>query len=187
VRPNNLIYRFGAWGMCQTAGQDKCSPRSFGYDLPGMLTQIAANGSVTFHSSLRNATKANILVPIACGITFLAMLIAWTSNKFGFFFASFISIFAFIVSLAAMVANFAIYGMAKNDAHSAGLKADYGSAMWMLLGATIALLLAALTSLFQCCCGGRRHRDRGVHTHHEAGIMRETRPRRGLFGRRVKA
>jgi hypothetical protein len=165
-----MVYRFGGWGLCQTTGENKCTGSSVGYDLTALLAQAVGNaaGNIEFHKSLSGATTVNILLPIACGISFLATLVAWMSNKFGFFIASFISVLAFIVSLAAMVAEFVIYGMARTDVHNAGVDAEYGAAMWMVLAATIALFLATITSFFQCCCGSRRSgRDRNVdHDHH---------------------
>jgi len=38
----------------------------------------------------------------------------------------------------------------------AGSPASYGNATWLVLAATISLLIATLFTLFACCCGGDR-------------------------------
>jgi hypothetical protein len=151
-------WRFGAWGWCQIAGNNVCSGTSVGYPLGDQITFLARR-NVHINGNLNSLTSVNILTPITTGITFLAMLVAWMSNKMGFFFASFLSLLAFLVSFSAMVTQFVTYGSARNSMWASGLGAEYGAGMWMILAATIVLLLAAFFAFFQCCCGDSRKRN----------------------------
>jgi hypothetical protein len=101
-----------------------------------------------------------ILHPIACGIAFIAQIIALGSKQFGFLFASLMVLLAFLVSLVCLVLDFAIFGVVRNAINNNGLgaSASYGVATWLVLAATISLLIAVLFTLFACCCGGDRRR-----------------------------
>jgi hypothetical protein len=67
---------------------------------------------------------------------------------------------AFLVSLTAMVLDFALFAVVRNAINNnvVGSPASYGVATWLVLGATISLLIATLFTLFACCCGGDRRR-----------------------------
>ena len=136
--------------------RDTCTGTGIGYDLSRVG---GALGGVDYdNSSADRASKALILHPIACGLAFIAQIVALASVQFGFLFASLIVFLAFLVSLVCMVLNFAIFGIVRNaiNGNVAGSPASYGNATWLVLAATISLLIATLFTLFACCCGGDR-------------------------------
>jgi len=135
---------------------DQCSGTQIGYPLSRLGGAV---GGINYdNSSADRASKALILHPIACGIAFIAQIVALASVQFGFLFASLIVFLAFLVSLVCMVLDFAIFGIVRNTINSnvAGSPASYGNATWLVLGATVSLLIATLFTLFACCCGGDR-------------------------------
>lgn len=157
VHVGSASYHFGAWGYCQTSGGHSCTSSGLGYNLGSIIGQLS-NESDLSKNTYTALTKANVLVPVACVLAFIAFLIALCSRKIGYLLASVMSVLAFVVSLVIMVVNFSTYGAAKNDVNgnNNNVSASYGAAMWILLAATILLLLASFTTLFECCCGRRR-------------------------------
>jgi len=136
--------------------KDQCSGTQIGYPLSRLGGAV---GGINYdNSSADRASKALILHPIACGIAFIAQIVALASVQFGFLFASLIVFLAFLVSLVCMVLDFAIFGIVRNTINSnvAGSPASFGNAIWLVLAATISLLIATLFTLFACCCGGDR-------------------------------
>jgi hypothetical protein len=135
---------------------DTCTGTHVGYDLSRVGGAIG--GVLYSNASADRATKGLILHPIACGLAFIAQIVALASVQFGFLFASLIVFLAFLVSLVCMVLNFAIFGIVRNHINSnvAGAPAHFGNATWLVLAATISLLIATLFTLFACCCGGDR-------------------------------
>ena len=136
--------------------RDLCSGTQIGYPLSRLGGAV---GGINYdNTSADRASKALILHPIACGLAFIAQIVALASVQFGFLFASLIVFLAFLVSLVCMVLNFAIFGIVRNTINSnvAGSPASYGNATWLVLAATISLLIATLFTLFACCCGGDR-------------------------------
>lgn len=136
--------------------RDTCSGTGIGYPLSRLGGAI---GGVAYeNTSADRATKGFILHPIACGLAFIAQIVALASVQFGFLFASLIVFLAFLVSLVCMVLNFAVFGIVRNHINSnvAGSPAHFGNATWLVLAATISLLIATLFTLFACCCGGDR-------------------------------
>jgi len=161
---------FGVFGYCQDAQSGQCSSRALGYSLAS-IAGSAGNDPSYVNTSVDRATKALVLHPIAAGIAFIAQIIALASHRFGFLFASLIVLFAFFVSLAAMALDFALFGIVRHAINNPGNNskvivggntgngtASYSTATWLVMGATISLLIAVLFTLFACCCGGDRRR-----------------------------
>ncbi|OWZ26302.1 hypothetical protein C356_07027 [Cryptococcus neoformans c45] len=151
---------FGVFGYCSNIiGSDTCSERQIGYniaDVTGNLTDYTY-----VNDSLANVTKAFILHPIACGIAFLSFLIALCSDHLGFLFAAFIALLAFIVSLVAMIIDFIVFGIVKHEINEhTSASADFASAIWLVLAATIILFFSTFVVCFSCCTNRRRMRDR---------------------------
>jgi hypothetical protein len=148
-----------------------CSNTRLGYP----VSQLGgALGGVNYdNSNADRASKALILHPIACGIAFIAQIIALGSKQFGFLFASLIVFLAFLVSLAAMALDFALFGVVRNaiNGNVRGSPASYGVATWLVLAATVSLLIAVLFTLFACCCGGDRRRRSNKNTYADDGYV----------------
>lgn len=92
--------------------QDFCFPKVIGYDPAAIMSQIdgsrfntAGTGSTT------GLTKALILHPIACGLAFLAFLLALIPGVFGALFAASMTALAWIIALVVMAIDFALFGV----------------------------------------------------------------------------
>jgi len=163
---------FGVFGYCANQAAGVCTNSRLGYSISQIAAQQAGLGSSGYYNaSADNATRGLILHPIAAGIAFIAWLIALGSTRIGYLFASLIVFLSFIVSLAAMVLDFALFGIVRNAINNRSTNvtsvftssegsASFSTAIWLVLAATISLLIATLFTLFACCCGGDRHERR---------------------------
>ncbi|RXK38412.1 hypothetical protein M231_04321 [Tremella mesenterica] len=158
VQNNGAKIAFGTFGYCQSGGSNNgCSDTALGYNI------AALSGAVTdwtyVNNHLETVTKALILHPIACGISGIAFLIALVSHRIGFLFSSLVAFLAFIVSLAVMIIDFVLFGIIRHEIrdNSSGT-ANYSTAIWLVLAATVILFFATFVVLFECCAG--RSRDR---------------------------
>jgi hypothetical protein len=73
-----------------------------------------------------------------------------------------------------MVLDFALFGVVRNaiNGNVVGSRASYGVGTWLVLAATISLLVAVLFTLFACCCGGdRKERRYGRKSYAENGYV----------------
>ena len=149
--------------------QDYCYPRVIGYNPAAIITQIEAQidgtgFSTAFSTSSSDTadalTKVMILHPIACGLAFIAFLLALGSGFFGSLLASMVSAVAFIVTLVVMATDFAWAGIIKNHVNSDGTgnHAYYSVGMWTILAAMIVLFFATFIVLFSCCSSRRTNR-----------------------------
>ena len=90
-----------------------CSQTLLGYQLdPGI---VVFNNSDSSFNAL-NSAKANVLTawtilhPVACGITFLAFLLACSAGPCGAISASIFASLAWVLTLAALILDFYIFG-----------------------------------------------------------------------------
>jgi hypothetical protein len=94
------------------SGQDQCSSTQLGYQIPPIIAEIATlTGTIdqSTQNTIRNVTKAFVVHPIACGIAFLAFLIAACSDRIGFLCASLFTLFAFIVTAVCVVLDIVFF------------------------------------------------------------------------------
>ncbi|KAL7420813.1 hypothetical protein Q5752_004766 [Cryptotrichosporon argae] len=146
--------RFGVFGYCNVMGSDSCSSAEVGYNVSTIAGAVSDYTYVNNH--LYNVTKAFVLVPIAAGIVLLALLIALASNMLGFIFASLVTFVAFVFSLVATVLLFAVFAVVKHEINdNTSATAKFSAAIWLVLVATIVLLIATFTVLFECCSSRR--------------------------------
>jgi glucan phosphoethanolaminetransferase (alkaline phosphatase superfamily) len=101
-----------------------------------------------------------VLIPVAAAIAFLAFLVAILPTWVSSLIASVIAIVAFIISLIAMAISFSIFGVIKNNVNrdGTGSHAYYGVAQWLLLAATLALLLGSIIVFCSCCSTRNSHK-----------------------------
>lgn len=167
-------FRYGAWGWCDTLGANVCTGRSVGYPL---AEQASAFSGQNIAHSVSTTTRALVMHPIACVLAFIAFVICATADRFGFLGATMFTSLAFVFSFIVMVIDFALFGRAKRNLNKTpGIHAQYGSATWLTLVATLCLFFALFFTFFSCCVG-RRDNTRG---HVESGHV--TTEKRGLFG-----
>lgn len=175
---------FGVWGYCVSAidvsvvGIDvagtnaTCSKAELGYDLsPFVLDVLHASDTNLDPATInRDITAVLVLHPIACGIAFLALatsfiIVRYARSAPGAPRA--LPIIALIVGFLAAVLTTAVFLIdvifvavvrKRVESKSDGiLTLNWGNAVWMVLGATVALWLALVGSCAGVCCM-RRHR-----------------------------
>ncbi|CAL1704896.1 unnamed protein product [Somion occarium] len=172
--------RFGVWGYCLSAidvsiigfnhnSPAQCSKAKLGYTFDNNVEMVLRVNGLTDDVS-RAITTALVLHPIACGFTFLALLTSlFIIRRRG----GNVSRLAYLVTLgtgllAAVLTTIvflidvifvAIVRHRVNNESDDSLNFDWGNAVWMALGATIALwgaLVGACAGIFNC---GRRQKD----------------------------
>jgi type IV secretory pathway VirB3-like protein len=128
----------------------------------------------------RALTRAMILHPIACGLNFIAFLLALGAGMIGSFLASMVALLAFLTTAVACIIDFVMFSIVRtniNDRGAAtGTGAYYGAAAWTILVSAICSLIGAVVVFFTCC-SARLHRRRG--TTHKTEYASP--PRRGRF------
>lgn len=134
--------------------------------------------------SVITTVQAALFIPAVC-LTFLSLIIALIGhfNRPASFCASFLTFLAFVLTLATFIVEIVANNELKSlvsDLHISTVKVSIGPAVWMTLGAAIALFLATCAYLLTCCCGfGRSKRHR---TYSEPV---QEKPRRRWFGQSV--
>jgi hypothetical protein len=160
----NSSVNFGTFGHCIldvppiTTDQDFCFPKTIGYQPAAIMAAIDGTGFSTASGDTADAlTRVMILHPIACGLTFIAFLLAIGAGVIGSLFASLISAVAFIITLVVMATDFVWAGIIKNAVNSdgTGSNAYYSVGMWTILVAMILLFLATII-IFVSCFRSRR-------------------------------
>ncbi|TFK54993.1 pali-domain-containing protein [Heliocybe sulcata] len=179
--------RFGVWGYCVDAitvsilGQTEttpagCTPRHLGYNLNGIIGNILQSRGFNPKVISTALTAVLVLHPIACGLTFLALLTSLALLRPGTARGASIltlifGILATLVTTAAFLIDVIMVAVVRTKVHNetdGDIWLTFGNAIWMTLGATIALWL----SLAGACAGvcgfgggryGRRARKAGTY------------------------
>jgi uncharacterized membrane protein len=133
--------------------------------------------------SSKALTRVMILHPIACGLAFIAFLLALGSGVCGAVFASMVAAIAWLVTLVVMVTDFVLFGIIKRHVNSdgSGSHAFFTVGMWTILAAMIILFFATFIVLFTCFSSRMHRQDR---TSKEAGYNGTTTTRRRFWQRR---
>jgi len=171
--------KFGVFGYC-FSGVDVsvlgskhdttalCSKPHLGYTFDQTI------GSALHITGLENTisralTAALVLHPIACGLTFLTLLLSLFMAKRGQTGASRIASFLTLGSgiLAALITTIVFFidvGLVasvrhkvKNDTDG-DLTLNWGNAVWMILGAAVGVWAAVVGACAGLCCGHRRRK-----------------------------
>jgi len=163
---NGVQLRFGNWGYVVRAvgGDWQSSGARLGYNAEAAVEQFGQLGDIS-GSVVRNLTYTLILHPIAAAITLIAILISLTTNVILDTIGSLVSFFAFLVCLVALICDSILFVVARNRINRdvAGSPASLSNAYWMVVAATILLLLAAFT-----VCFGSRHARKEKRRNKEA-------------------
>ncbi|GAB5588224.1 hypothetical protein Unana1_03124 [Umbelopsis nana] len=179
---------FGAFSVCegtQMQGITYCTPPKLGfnYDLPGLPGELQSLAPSHAHSAI-TTVQASLFIPAVC-FTFLSLIIALFGHfsRPASFCASFLTLIAFSLTLATFIIEIIANNELKSlvsDLHISTVTVTVGPAVWMTLGAAIALFLATCAYLLTCICGvGRSKRKRTYSERvHE-------KPKRRWFGRRT--
>ncbi|KAG6374091.1 hypothetical protein JVT61DRAFT_4734 [Boletus reticuloceps] len=162
--------RLGIWSYCYTAinGNMECSPTGHGYSFS---VQNNANNTVFIGSSW---TLGLAVHPVACGVSFIALLFSFSQHITATLVASLLSFLAATLALVAFAIDIALYAYFKNQMGDLGFgnRTITGPGFWLTFASMILLILAGFT----VCCGRRRDR---------MGSARTSTPGRktGLFSR----
>jgi len=170
IRNSSVI--FGTFGHCIldvppiTTDQDFCFPKTVGYQPASIMAAIDGTGFSTASGDTADAlTRVMILHPIACGLAFIAFLLAIGAGVIGSLFASMISAVAFIITLVVMATDFVWAGIIKNAVNSdgKGSNAYYSVGMWTILAAMVLLFLATIIIFVSCFRSRRSNRTSKVN------------------------
>jgi uncharacterized membrane protein len=155
---------FGTFGYCVLSpGGDQCSARHIGYDVSSIIANLA--GGADFSEAAANSadglTRALVLNPVACALTFLSFLIACGAGLIGSLIGVIVGLVAWFVTLVVMAIAFAAFGIVKNDVNDSNNNANayYGSGMWLLLAAFV-IQFFGLIIVFFTCFSAKRQRNR---------------------------
>jgi hypothetical protein len=161
---------YGTFGWCADIAGSRhgCSGINVGYDAVGVLED---SGMRNFRLSDASSSTANaltnvmILHPVACGLNFIAFLLAVGASVVGSFLASMMALLAFLVTLVVLITDFVGFALIRNAVNrsNTGAEASYGAASWTLLAAAILSLIGSVI-LFFTCCSARIHRRRQSRT-----------------------
>ncbi|TBU29523.1 pali-domain-containing protein [Dichomitus squalens] len=97
-----------------------------------------------------NLTFTLILIPIAAGLSALAVLFGLCGaayHRAGTVLMTLVSALAFLVTLVAWVLEMVLFGIARDHMRNRNINATWGNANWMVLGALVALFIAFFASL----------------------------------------
>jgi len=163
----NSSVTFGTFGHCildvapVETDQDYCFPRTIGYDPAAIMASIDGTGFSTASGDTADAlTRVQILHPIACGLAFIAFLLALGAGVLGSLLASMVAAVTFLITLVVMVTDFVWAGIIKNHVNNdgTGSHAVFSVGMWTVLAACILLFFATFIVLFSCCSRRREKR-----------------------------
>jgi hypothetical protein len=142
--PNQLKYGvFGSTGSSPSVG--------YYFTIPRMNSGV-----------LHNLTKTLILHPIACGLAGFAFFFGIGGSvkyRNGTVVMTLLAVLALLTTFVAWVIDMTLFGIGRQRYRNTGVKAQYGNANWLTLGALVALVLALCTSACGVFGQYRRKRD----------------------------
>ncbi|GAA6024835.1 hypothetical protein JCM11491_005671 [Sporobolomyces phaffii] len=111
--------KLGVFGYCyRILGKtDHCSASELGYELPplfAILGRVTGYADEHAQATIRSTTKAFVLHPLACAISFATFVVAAGSDRCGFLVAAVLTFGAFVVTLATVVVDIVFYYVAKH-------------------------------------------------------------------------
>ncbi|KAK3683075.1 hypothetical protein LTR37_020586 [Vermiconidia calcicola] len=179
---------FGTFGYCildvppVNTQQAWCTGRHIGYDPDTVMARIDSVGiSVIEAGTAASLTRVMVLHPIACGFAFIAFLCSLGAGIIGSLAGALVAFLAWVLTLIALATDFMVFGIVRHHVNDdpSGSRARFGSAIWCLVGALIALFLGMLIVFFTCFAA-RREKKRAVK--HEQSTPAAATPRRKRFG-----
>ncbi|KAK0643104.1 pali-domain-containing protein [Cercophora newfieldiana] len=184
---NRRTVSFGTFGYCITDPNqpDECTPSQVGYSPAVVMRSIDGTEFSDYaEDTTRTLTKAMILHPIACGLNFIAFLLALGAGFVGSLLASLVALVAFLTTAVALIIDFVMFSVVRSNVNDndTGANAYYGAAAWTTLVSAICSLVGTVV-VFLTCCSGRLHkrRNRNVAPVHKTEYVEAPR-RRKRFG-----
>jgi len=153
----------------------ECSSKRLGYRIDDTVASVLGASDIN-DSISRATTTAFVLNPIAAGLAFLAFLLSLAmlrkstsygrhssavettkTSRLASFFTFGLGLLAALATTAAFLINIIgvviIRNRINDSADNVGL--DWGNAVWMTLGAAVALWIGVFGAMWGVCCGGR--------------------------------
>jgi len=146
-----------------TRSVNGCTRSHVGYDAASIIQRVPGSDIDVSNASAKTAnalTKVMILHPVACGLSFIAFLLAVGAGIVGSFLASMVALLAFLVTLVVLITDFVGLALLRNAVNKSNqATARYGAGAWTLLAAAVCQLLATVVVFFTCC-SARLHKKR---------------------------
>jgi hypothetical protein len=144
----------------------------------------------TFNAASTDTSKAltrvMILHPIACGLAFIAFLLALGAGVIGALMASMVAAVTWIITIVVMACDFVLFGIIKDHVNNdgSGSHAVFSIGMWTILAAMILLFFATFIVLFTCCSSRMHRQSSRTSKHGDAGYADGTTTTRRHFWQR---
>jgi len=176
----STVVKFGVWGYC-TSGVDvsalglhddtaaTCSPKRLGYNFDSTVQAVLRQSGYDPNAISKGLTVVLVLHPIACGFAFLfllATLFTLVRRNSGIrrgasfciiLLGLFTALLSTIVFLVDVILVAIVRSNIKKDTDNI-VTVGWGNAVWMTLGATIALWLALVSACLNVFRGNRKQR-----------------------------
>ena len=109
-------------------------------------------------------TRVMVLHPVACGLAFIAFLLALGSGIIGSLAGALVAFIAWALTLVALAVDFSSLGIVKHHVNNdkSGSHAYFGSGIWLLLASFITLFFGMLIVLFTCASARREKKRSGL-------------------------
>lgn len=174
---------FGVWGYCvspvdvsvvgtNVGTSAQCSKTMLGYDLNStILAALQVSGVILSSGAISRAISAVLVLhPIACGITFLALVASFfiirrrsdgEISRGASLITVIVGLLAALLATVVFVVDVVFVAVVRDrvKGESDGVLAlNWGNAVWMVLGAALALWLALVGVCAGFCCRRRYQR-----------------------------
>ncbi|KAF4609813.1 hypothetical protein G7Y89_g15810 [Cudoniella acicularis] len=156
---------FGTFGYCISGPNGGCTSKHIGYNPADLMDTIDnTNFDTAATDTTKGLTRVMVLHPIACGVAFIAFLLALGSGFCGAIFAASMSLIAWIITIIVMITDFVLFGIIKRHVNNdgSGSNAYFTTGMWTLLAAMILLFLGTILVLLTCCSSRMHRQNRNV-------------------------
>lgn len=116
--------------------------------------ELADGGATEFSdyadATARSLTQSMILHPIACGLNFVAFMLALGAGTVGSLLASLVALVAFLTTAVATVIDFVLFSIVRSNVLDNGTGADayYDAAAWTILVSAVCSLVGAVVVFF---------------------------------------
>ncbi|TFK47111.1 pali-domain-containing protein [Heliocybe sulcata] len=149
--------RYGVWSYCEYAASDGhrvCAPEGHGYTV--RVQDPSNNNVIAINSSW---TRGLAVHPVATVVTFVALLLSFSTHVTITLIASIVSFLAALITLIAFAIDIALYAWVHHEMNrlSGTHNTNTGAGFWLTFVSLILLLLAGCT----VCFGRRRERMSG--------------------------
>lgn len=161
--------------------RDGCTKSHIGYDPAQVVTSLGESDFNIADGTAKALTKVMVLHPVACGVSFIAFLLAAGAGMLGSFAGAMVAFVAWLITLIVLACDLSLFGIIRhyvNDNTTAD--SHFGIGLWTLVAAFVTLFLGMILVFFTCCA--RRREDRRARA---VPVEKETQPRRkkrfGIF------